>query len=242
MAKKTCSTNVERDIEWRAFCWQEKNILRLIQEGKFWSVKCSIAVYTVLTQLASNYQSENIEVYWLKIIEMSWVWRDSLRTVLNNFHDFWIIRLKKWKLKHSSENIHSKMNIVLLGFETTIIWKQGKKQEDNQGNKSLSIEESNRKNNKEENNRIFEIFWNIYPRKISKKESKELFFKLSEKDQQAAVAWSRGYVDMLTRTNKMKYAQSPVKWIIWEKWNDDNKWELYFQAQNWINPINWEPW
>ena len=236
MNKETWSNYNERDIKWAPFCWQQKDILRFIQKNKEVSVKCAIAVYVVLTQLASDYQSEYIKVYWLKIMEMSWVWRDNLRDVLNYLHKYEIIKISGWLLKTTPRYIHNEKEILLFSLPGNESWKQDKRQNETKNNKSSSIEENNRKNNKEEINRMFKIFWNLYPRKISEKESKELFLNLSDKDQIKAIKWIKKYSDLWHKTN-CKYIPNPANWIKNEKWNDDIDWELFHLKQEQYSPI-----
>ena len=112
---------------WRNFkahpnAFQEKDVLRFIQEN-YKNPTMYLAVYLVLTQIASDIQSDDLETYGVKIMEMSGVWRDSLRQILNSLHADNIISLESGILLDTKEKVFWKMKIGLLELQP---WNQGK--------------------------------------------------------------------------------------------------------------------
>lgn len=78
------------------FCWQSKKILRMIQINYAGQKLTSrVAVYTVLTQVASDNSAEEYETWGVKIMEMAGVGYTTLRNIFNEFEGLKIIKRKQ---------------------------------------------------------------------------------------------------------------------------------------------------
>lgn len=83
-------------------------------------------------------------------------------------------------------------------------------------NKKEKIKEKNIENSDHE--KTFEKFWNLYPRKISKKKSKDLWRKLSESDQEKALL---ALPEQMKQWGDIKYTPHPTTWLNQERWEDE---------------------
>jgi hypothetical protein len=59
-----------RDFRKSPNAWQDKNVLRTIRENCK-SLSSALSLYLTLTELASNSENDEIEVYGIKLVEMS---------------------------------------------------------------------------------------------------------------------------------------------------------------------------
>ena len=244
--------NMIRDTRQTPFAWQEKKILRHIQNN-YKNIKESLAVYLVITQLSSdNNNTSQIEDFWIKIMEMSWVWRDSLRNILNKFHEDWIILLEKWKLSNTRDNVYSKMKIELLTIKAQ---SQANCQAKKPAKKSLPIEESIEENI-EENNTSAENF-----EFQSKREIKEFITEMYNKDNSLFdVAHLRYIWPWIEKLRERGYKVKKMEWDIigWYKYFKEtttkhcwitNTWPAYWEMElvlermfNWLDEKEKKSW
>lgn len=97
MSKENIKVRVFRE---NPFCWQSKEILRLIQKNyNGQKLTSRVAVYTVLTQVASDNSAEEYETWGVKIMEMAGVGYTTLRTIFNEFEKLKIIKRKQERTK-----------------------------------------------------------------------------------------------------------------------------------------------
>jgi len=114
MSKENIKVRVFRD---NPFCWQNKGVLRLIQKKyKGQKLTSRTAVYTVLTQIASDSSSEDYETWGIKIMEMAGVGYTTLRTVFNEFGDMKILKREQERTKKGT---YGKLEVTLLEPITT---------------------------------------------------------------------------------------------------------------------------
>ncbi|HRZ34010.1 MAG TPA: hypothetical protein P5548_03890 [Candidatus Moranbacteria bacterium] len=109
MSKENIKVRVFRD---NPFCWQSKDILRLIQKKyKGQKLTSRTAVYTVLTQVASDSSADEYETWGVKVMEMAGVGYTTLRNIFNEFVDLKIIKRKQERTKKGT---YGKLEISLL--------------------------------------------------------------------------------------------------------------------------------
>jgi hypothetical protein len=114
MSKENIKIRVFRD---NPFCWQNKGVLRLIQKKyKGQKLTSRVAVYTVLTQIASDSSSEDYETWGIKIMEMAGVGYTTLRTIFNEFGDMKILKREQERTKKGT---YGKLEVTLLEPITT---------------------------------------------------------------------------------------------------------------------------
>ena len=77
-------------------------------------------------------------------------------------------------------------------------------------------EEEERKEEKE--NKSFDIFWNIYNKKIDTRKCKDKFEKLSEKERLLILDVVQAYVDSKP---DVQFRKNPLTWLNGKCWNDD---------------------
>lgn len=94
------------------FCWQSKKILRLIQEKHAGQKLTSrLSVYTVLTEISSDYSTDEYDTWGIKIMEMAGVGYSTLRNILNEFEESGIIKRHQ---ERTSKGTYGKLEITLL--------------------------------------------------------------------------------------------------------------------------------
>ena len=77
----------------------------------------------------------------------------------------------------------------------------------------------NDKNDKEEKeNKSFDIFWNIYNKKIDTRKCKDKFEKLSEKERLLILDVVQAYVNSQP---DVKFRKNPLTWLNGKCWNDE---------------------
>ena len=107
-----------RDIKNLPFCWQEKKALSLIRDNfKKSQLPLAISLYTTLTEQASYFWKDTFNIFWIKLIEQSWIWYKSFREIMNKFIDLKIISFKKWelyKIPLTQEFIYWESEIMIL--------------------------------------------------------------------------------------------------------------------------------
>ena len=76
----------------------------------------------------------------------------------------------------------------------------------------------------EEINNMFEIFWKIYIRKISKPKALSIFEKI--KDKEKVLEWTQRWCDYwIEEKTDIKYIPHPTTFLNWERYNDETpKW------------------
>jgi len=94
-----------RDTRHAPFCWQEKNAIRLIrkafQEERGNQLAFAIAIYTVLTEKASNIGSESVKLAQIEISALTGIGRTTINKILQKFEQ---LRLISSTLDDSSPN------------------------------------------------------------------------------------------------------------------------------------------
>ncbi len=112
------NNNIMRNIKNLPFCWQEKKALSLIREHfKKSKLPLAISLYCTLTEQASYFWKDTFNIFWIKLIEQSWIWYKSFREIMNKFIDLKIIIFKKWKIYKiplTQEFIYWESEITLL--------------------------------------------------------------------------------------------------------------------------------
>ncbi len=109
MSKKNIKVRVFRD---NPFCWQNKWVLRLLQKKyKGQKLTSRTAVYTVLTQIASDYSSEYYETWGIKIMEMTGVGYTTLRAIFNEFGD---MKIFKREQRRTKKGTYGRLKVTLL--------------------------------------------------------------------------------------------------------------------------------
>jgi hypothetical protein len=71
----------------------------------------------------------------------------------------------------------------------------------------------------------FELFWNLYPRKVSKKKTLSIFLKIDLKEFDDIV---KGVRNLINTNTEIKYIPHPSTWLNQERWKD----ELEIQNKN----------
>ena len=69
-------------------------------------------------------------------------------------------------------------------------------------------------------NRLFEEFWKIYPRRIAKKKARQIFEK--HKDQERIIEGAKRFAVLNNKTDE-KFIPHPTTWLNGERWNDEMK-------------------
>jgi hypothetical protein len=69
-------------------------------------------------------------------------------------------------------------------------------------------------------NRLFEEFWKIYPRRIAKKKARQIFEK--HKDQERIIEGAKRFAALNDKTDE-KFIPHPTTWLNGERWNDEMK-------------------
>jgi hypothetical protein len=64
----------------------------------------------------------------------------------------------------------------------------------------------------------FELFWNLYPRKVSKKKSLSIFLKIDLKEFDDIV---KGVRNLINTNTEIKYIPHPSTWLNQERWKDE---------------------
>lgn len=110
-----------RNIKNFPFCWQEKKALSLIRDNfKKSQLPLAISLYVTITEQASYFGKDTFNIFWIKLIEQSWIWYKSFRDIMNKFIDLKILKYKKWELTKiplTQEFIYWESEIVLLEIE-----------------------------------------------------------------------------------------------------------------------------
>jgi len=211
----------KRYIEDAPFCWQSKTALREIRDhiGESdlqISVSIAIAIYTILTEIASNCQNESFTEKQSKIACLSGVSTRYVKMVLRELKKMGIIHIEERKSENNL-NLSSKYTLLQRGEQTSS--QRGELLGDIV---SPHIEESNRKINK--NKYIedrFKLFWDVYPRKVGKAKTSQVFCKINPKD-----TLLEKIIDSVKQQKRSdqwqneKYIPHPVTWLNQERWND----------------------
>jgi hypothetical protein len=64
----------------------------------------------------------------------------------------------------------------------------------------------------------FELFWNLYPRKVSKKKTLSIFLKIDLKEFDDIV---KGVRNLINTNTEIKYIPHPSTWLNQERWKDE---------------------
>ena len=91
-----------------------------------------------------------------------------------------------------------------------------------------SNKKRNTKKEIQKKNISFDDFWILYPKKESKKDAQRAFEKLSEKDQEAAIAivpvhnsyWRKKYGEPNKEKFPTTYVPHPATWLNGRRWED----------------------
>lgn len=197
--------------DWRKspHCRQEKSVLRHIQKN-YKSKKEAIAIYVVLTQLVSDKWSlPETEDYWVKIMDMSWVWRDTYRKIINKFVEDWIITFSQWKktyLPETKSAVYWKSKFTLENMPTKKTWIQV----NYQGKKSSSIEEILEENNRRNKLTTSKGFDEIYLEDSKQLPTSEQDVTVVEKEKKISA--------------KRKEKETPIEVeVLWESLSEENE-------------------
>lgn len=100
------------------FCWQDKPTLRYINDNVERKQLSSIRnIYFTLTELASDYSSEDIKVFIFDVANRSWLNEKTVSKCLKILEDLWIITF--WKQQKNSDWKYWKKEIRLVSANFT---------------------------------------------------------------------------------------------------------------------------
>ena len=93
-------------------------------------------------------------------------------------------------------------------------------EERSQGNESTdNTKEETKEDNKTEDDKMFECFWTLYPRKVGKKTSRATFSKIKDKEKKRLIIGLQRFIQDSEKTD-VKYIPHPTTWLNQERWND----------------------
>lgn len=108
-----------REFRQSPFCWQDKPILRHINNNVQRKQLSSVRnVYLTLTEIASDYSSEDIKVFIFDVSNRSWLSEDTVSKCLHILQELWIIDY--WEQKRNSEWKYDKKEIRLISANLTV--------------------------------------------------------------------------------------------------------------------------
>jgi hypothetical protein len=84
-------------------------------------------------------------------------------------------------------------------------------------NKQLTTIEEYKESKEEKRNKSFDIFWNIYDKKVDTKKCREKFLKLTDDEVSIILNVVKKYVD--SKTDK-QFLKNPLTWLNGKCWND----------------------
>jgi hypothetical protein len=85
-------------------------------------------------------------------------------------------------------------------------------------NKQLTTIEEYKESKEEKRNKSFDIFWNIYDKKVDTKKCREKFLKLTDDEVSIILNVVKKYVD--SKTDK-QFIKNPLTWLNGKCWNDE---------------------
>lgn len=92
--------------------------------------------------------------------------------------------------------------------------------------KEIKVKEIKIKEKKEKEislqEKVFEDFWNLYPKKVDRKNSSSKFLKIKEKEISRVMEWLKKYLHKWTSEwTEKQFIPNPTTWLHQERWNDE---------------------
>jgi hypothetical protein len=85
------------------------------------------------------------------------------------------------------------------------------------GIQTLKDKDKDQDKDQDQDMRKFEIFWNVYDKKVGRDNSLKAWFKLSEKEKEAAIQGAPSYVS----AKEKKYRKDPERYLKHKAWMDE---------------------
>jgi len=205
-----------RVIQQSPFSWQEKGVLRCIRAHLDESslLNSALAMYLVLSEIASNQQSDEFPVSYAKIAQMTGISRRTAIRIMKVFENLGIVKVKR--RKEGNRNLNSIYTLLSGNPESLVTGMKTGKQSPIRINKEESAEEVVKAN------ALFDQFWSTYPKKKSKKVAQKAFLRVDP---------DGGLFDQM-----MSALYLQCKSVEWT--NADGKFIPY--AATWLNQARWE--
>ena len=224
--------NNSRVIQHTPFCWQEKAVLRLIREHLDESslLNSALAMYLVMSEIASNQQEEKFSVSLAVIAEMTGVSRRTVIRIMKEFENLEIINIKRRKA--GNKNLTSIYTLVGGVSESLVSGMKTGKLAHNRRIKEESSEECVR------TNALFDQFWSTYPKKKSKKAAQKAFVKLAPDEnlfQQMMSALDKQCESAEWTNADGKYIPYAATWLNQARWED----ELEESSHKYSSGVDW---
>ena len=108
----------------------------------------------------------------------------------------------------------------------------------------LSIDKFNKENNTtylDSQSSMFDVFWNLYPRKIAKAHARKAYDLALKKE--SAIKINEGLISMVNahKHTELKFIPHPATWLNGELWKDEDLHEHQTNADALNNNINFTP-
>ena len=141
---------------------------------------------------------------------------------VNSTHD--LIKIKKWKEHQKISRPTPSTHEFIEGINEDSLSTHGVFIEDSMRKERKGIERNRIEKNKTEKsiNKLFEDFWDAYPRKENKKKSETAFNRLSKVDQRSCIEGVNTYKEYIkvNKTSK-QHIKLPSTYINGQNWNDE---------------------
>ncbi len=165
-----------------------------------------------------------------------WVSRNTAIWLIKKLLNKWLIEKEEnntWSLytannsakygsaKYGSAKYGSAESELLNGAESELL--NGAESEPNiykNNNKNNNKNNKTAKNSIQENELLFEKFWDNYPNKKTKQKAKIIFMTLDKNNKLKAIEWAKQYALEKKWENK-KFIKHPTTWLNWECWHDE---------------------
>ncbi|NQV14693.1 winged helix-turn-helix domain-containing protein [bacterium] len=209
---------ITRVIQQTPFSWQEKEVLRCIRMHLDESslLNSALALYLVLTEIASNQQTEKFPASYAKIAQMTGISRRSAIRIMREFEILGIVNVKR--RKEGNRNLNSVYTLLSGDSQSLVPGTKTGKLSPLRRIKEESVEESI------EANALFDQFWDSYPKKKSKKPARIAFIKI-DPDSELFDRMMGALIQQKESTSWLesdgKFIPYPATWLNQARWEDE---------------------
>lgn len=207
-----------RDIRQAPFAWVAKNILRLIREhfDSSSQLTLALAIYLVLTEIASNLETNQFTTSYANIASKAGVSRRTVIRIMKQLEEIGIISIEERR-----EGKRNLSNVISLLGGDSLTPVTGKKTA-SQSPFRINLEETIEQN--KEMHVLFKKFWKQYPKKKAKKPALKSFQKINPDDELLSTMLAALETQKLTNDwtkEDGQFIPLPATWLNQARWEDE---------------------